>query len=158
MGAISNEMLNRFSANFHADETNAIRQHAVVKVGLSAAAENPQEPVDNPMIFSIELRDTGKITDQKSSGRCWLFAALNTMRYEIIHRLNLETFELSQNYQMFWDKMEKANYFLESIIATAGEPVEGRLVAHLLTAPVQDGGQWTCTPRWPTSTDACRRR
>ena len=142
MGAITNEMLNQFSSNFHADEKNSIRQHAVVKSGLSAAAENLQEHVDNPMIFSIELQDTGKITDQMSSGRCWLFAALNTMRYEIIHKLNLETFELSQNYQMFWDKLEKANYFLESIIATADEPVEGRLVTHLLTAPLQDGGQW----------------
>lgn len=142
MGAISNEMLHQFSANFHADEKNAIRQHATMKVGLSEAAENAQENIDNPMIFSIELQDTGKITNQKSSGRCWLFAALNTMRYEIIHKLNLDTFELSQNYQMFWDKMEKANYFLESIIATADEPVEGRLVAHLLMAPMQDGGQW----------------
>lgn len=142
MSGISYDMLAKFSENYHADDKNKIRQNAVIKMGLSDAAENAQENIDNPMIFSIELQDIGKITSQKASGRCWLFAALNTMRYEIIHKLNLETFELSQNYQMFWDKFEKANYFLESIIATASEPLEGRLMAHLLSAPMQDGGQW----------------
>ena len=142
MSGISSEMLSKFSANFHADEKNTIRQHAVVKMGISDAAENHQANIDNPMLFSIELKDIGKITNQKASGRCWLFAALNTMRYEVIHKLNLDNFELSQNYQMFWDKLEKANYFLESIIQTADEPLDGRLVNFLIGAPMQDGGQW----------------
>ena len=141
MSEISFSMLDAFSKAYHADAANAIREHAVVKSGLQAAAENQQENIDNPMLFSIEI-ETGKITNQKSSGRCWLFAALNTMRFEIMQKLNLETFELSQNYQMFWDKMEKANYFLDSIVKTADEDVDSRLVKHLLAAPVQDGGQW----------------
>ncbi len=139
---ITPELLSCFSAGFHADEKNAIRQHAVVKAGIGDAAENHQANIDNPMVFSIELKDTGKITNQKASGRCWLFAALNTMRYEVIHNLNLDDFELSQNYQMFWDKLEKANYFLESIVKTAGEPLDGRLVNFIIGAPMQDGGQW----------------
>ena len=141
MSEISLSMLEAFSQAYHADPANAIRQKAVVKNGLQAAAENQQEIIDNPMLFSIEI-ETGKITNQKSSGRCWLFAALNTMRFEIMQKLNLETFELSQNYQMFWDKFEKANYFLDSIVKTANEDLDSRLVKHLLASPVQDGGQW----------------
>ena len=57
-------------------------------------------------------------------------------------KLNLKTFELSQNYQMFWDKLEKSNYFLESILDTLDEPTDGRLIQHLIASPVQDGGQW----------------
>lgn len=141
MREINRSMLDTFSRDFHADPNNAVRRNAVIKNGLMAAAENRQEIIDNPMIFSVEL-ESGKITDQKASGRCWLFAALNTMRYEIMRKLNLETLELSQNYQMFWDKMEKANFFLESIIKTAQEDVDSRLVKHLLDSPMQDGGQW----------------
>ena len=138
---ISPELLDRFARGFAGDPINDIRMHAVVKHGLSDAAENHLEDVNNPMIFSIEL-ESGKVTDQKSSGRCWLFAGLNTMRFEIMKKLNLKTFELSQNYQMFFDKLEKANYFLESVLKTAGEPLDGRLVSHLLRDPMQDGGQW----------------
>ena len=141
MSEISFSMLDAFSKAYHDDAANRIRERAVVKNGLQDAAENQQETIDNPMIFSIEI-ETGEITNQKHSGRCWLFAALNTMRFEIMQKLNLETFELSQNYQMFWDKMEKANFFLDSIVKTADEDVDSRLVKHLLEAPVQDGGQW----------------
>ena len=138
---IGADLLDKFSSAYQGDPVNALRTHAVVKCGLSDAAVNQREDIDNPMIFEVEL-ESGKITNQKSSGRCWLFAGLNTMRYEIMKKLNLETFELSQSYQMFYDKLEKANYFLEGILATLDEPLSGRLVNHLLTAPVQDGGQW----------------
>ena len=138
---ISPELLGRFERDFESDPVNSIRMHAVVKHGVSDAAENHLEDVLNPMIFSIEL-ESGDITDQKSSGRCWLFAGLNTMRFEIMRKLNLKTFELSQNYQMFYDKLEKANYFLESILKTLDEPLDGRLVNFLLQNPMQDGGQW----------------
>jgi len=141
MNGISYEMLDRFSEAFHADPKNAVAMRAVMKSGINDAAENQQEIIDNPMMFSIEI-ESGKITNQKSSGRCWLFAALNCMRFQVMQKLNLETFELSQNYQMFWDKLEKANYFLESIIKTAGEDVDSRLVRHLLASPEGDGGQW----------------
>jgi bleomycin hydrolase len=83
------------------------------------------------------------ITAQKQSGRCWLFAALNTMRNCAIKNLNVdEKFELSQNYMLFWDKLEKSNYFLENIVATLDEPVGSRLLDWLLAAPLGDGGQW----------------
>lgn len=141
MSEITYDMIQRFSDEFAADSKNAVAMRAVMKSGLSAAAENMQEQVDNPMLFSIEI-ETGKITNQKASGRCWLFAALNCMRFQIMKKLNLDTFELSQNYQMFWDKLEKANYFLDAIIKTADEDVDSRLVKHLLASPEGDGGQW----------------
>lgn len=71
-----------------------------------------------------------------------MFAALNCLRFQVIKKLNLETFELSQNYTLFYDKLEKSNYFLESILKTLDEPTDGRLIAHLLSMPLNDGGQW----------------
>jgi bleomycin hydrolase len=94
------------------------------------------------MTFSHHLPEN-KITAQMQSGRCWMFAALNTLRVEAIKSMNLDTdFELSQNYLTFWDKFEKANYFLESILKTLDEPTGSRLIDWLLSGPVQDGGQW----------------
>lgn len=132
--------LSAFRAAFDADQTRQVAMHAVVKHGLTAALR-AEEFAENPLMFSVEI-ESGKITNQKSSGRCWLFAALNTLRHELMKRYNLETFELSQNYAMFCDKLEKANYFLESILETLDEPTDSRLIAHLCAAPVQDGGQW----------------
>src|ERR1041384_7264628 len=91
--------------------------------------------------FSIH-RPENSITSQKQSGRCWLFAALNTFRAHAIKSLNLDDkFELSQNYALFWDKLEKANYFLDNILKTLDEPVGSRLLDWLLSSPMQDGGQ-----------------
>ena len=91
--------------------------------------------------FSIEI-PTMEVTDQQSSGRCWLFAATNVLREQIAKSLNLEKFELSQSYLAFWDKFERANYFLESIIDTAHLPTNDRTVQFILTTGVHDGGQW----------------
>ena len=82
------------------------------------------------------------MTNQRSSGRCWLFAATNVFRVPIMKRYNLKEFELSQAYLFFWDKLEKANYFLEQILDTMEEDLDGRLLQTLLSSPVGDGGQW----------------
>ena len=82
------------------------------------------------------------MTNQKSSGRCWLFAATNVFRVAIMKRYNLKEFELSQSYLFYWDKLEKSNWFLEQILDTVNEPLEGRLVQRLMEDPVGDGGQW----------------
>lgn len=138
---ITPECLAQLRAGFQSDPVNRTRMHAVMKLGVNDASENLQEQIDNPLTFSVEI-PTGAITNQKSSGRCWLFAALNTFRLEVMRRCNLESFELSQSWAMFWDKLEKSNYFLESILETLDEATDSRLIAHLLAAPVQDGGQW----------------
>ncbi len=92
--------------------------------------------------FSEMISGAMKVTNQKSSGRCWGFAGLNLFRIYLGRKYNLKNFEFSQNYFMFCDKLEKSNYFLENIIKTVDEPRDGRLVMHLLTDPIQDGGQW----------------
>jgi len=93
--------------------------------------------------FNVKISLEGSpITNQRASGRCWLFAATNVFRVAIMRRYNLKEFELSQAYLFFWDKLEKANYFLEQILDTVDEDLDGRLVQTLLSSPVGDGGQW----------------
>jgi len=96
-------------------------------------------------VFSHKVKGEGKpMTDQKSSGRCWIFACLNAMRIPLMEKLGVEECELSQPYLFFWDKVERANYLLNSYIETAKkkEPIDGRLAAFLLHNPAEDGGQW----------------
>jgi bleomycin hydrolase len=82
------------------------------------------------------------VTNQRSSGRCWLFASTNVFRVALMKKYNLKEFELSQAYLFFWDKLEKANYFLENILDTIEEPVDSRVMQALLASPVSDGGQF----------------
>ena len=93
-------------------------------------------------LFTYRVKTRG-ITNQKSSGRCWLFSGLNVFRPLVIDKLSLDEFEFSQNYSFFWDQFEKANLFLEAIIATADKPLDDRNVEWLLKNPIGDGGQWT---------------
>ena len=141
MQAITFEKLNQMREAFLADNEKKVRSTAVTSVGIQAAAANYQAVVNTPNTFSIELK-TGEVCNQKASGRCWLFATMNVMRFEVMKKLNLETFELSQNYMFFYDKLEKANYFLENILSTLDEPLDGRMLAYLLAMPFNDGGQW----------------
>ncbi|PPQ93845.1 hypothetical protein CVT25_013554 [Psilocybe cyanescens] len=85
---------------------------------------------------------TGPITNQKSSGRCWLFATTNVIRYGIMRRLKLKDFQLSQSYLFFWDKLNKSNYYLELMIEHAELPIDDRLITHLSGDLISDGGQW----------------
>ncbi|EST06177.1 Peptidase C1B, bleomycin hydrolase [Kalmanozyma brasiliensis GHG001] len=82
------------------------------------------------------------VVNQKSSGRCWLFATCNVIRHGAAKVLELDEFELSQSYLSFWDKLEKSNYFLENMIELADEKLDQRVVGFLKTAPTNDGGQW----------------
>ena len=133
--------LEKYEAEFMADRANRIAMDAVTSNGVNAAAKNPEAFKKVTHTYSISLKQ-GEVCNQKRSGRCWMFAALNCLRYQVMQKLNLETFELSQNYTLFYDKLEKSNYFLESILETLDEPVNGRLITHLLSAPLNDGGQW----------------
>lgn len=137
MAKITNERTQAFEQN----SKQIALQRGVVKNGIRASAENIQTHVENTPVFSIDLA-TGKVANQKQSGRCWMFAALNTFRHKLLTTFQLKDFELSQNYTFFWDKYEKANYFYENILNTADQPVTSREVAFLLQTPQQDGGQW----------------
>ncbi len=92
-------------------------------------------------VFSHEIPSM-KITNQQHSGRCWIFAGLNVLRYKMAKELNVKEFELSQSYTMFYDKLEKSNYFLEAILETLNEDLHSRVVSWLLEKLVGDGGQW----------------
>ncbi len=138
---ISFEELREFENSFQGSRANQVAMNAASTNGVIKAATNPLVFGKVPHNFSVSL-EQGDITNQKQSGRCWMFSALNTMRYRIIKKLNLKTFELSQSYPLFYDKLEKANYFLESILETMKEERDGRLIAHLLSEPMNDGGQW----------------
>jgi bleomycin hydrolase len=128
-------------AGFGADRANVVAKNAVTSQGLRAVARVPEAAARNTTTFDVEVKQ-GDRTNQRHSGRCWMFASLNTMRFRVIRRYDLKTFELSQAYPLFWDKIEKSNWFLENIIDTADEPLSGRLVSFLLSDPVGDGGQW----------------
>ncbi len=119
----------------------SVAKNAVSSVGIRAAARVPEAVAANSLDFDLEVSQ-GKRCDQQRSGRCWMFASLNTMRYRTIKKYNLKTFELSQAYPLFFDKLEKSNWFLGNILDTLDEPLDGRLVSYLLSDPISDGGQW----------------
>ncbi|MCD8145385.1 MAG: C1 family peptidase [Oscillospiraceae bacterium] len=138
---ITEQNIQDFDARFHQERVNQVAMNAVTSGGIQTAARRWESKAAERHQYSIRLDNRG-ITAQKMSGRCWMFAATNCLRYKVIHDLNLENFELSQNYTFFYDKLERANYFLESILETAERPTDDRTVAFLLTGPAQDGGQW----------------
>lgn len=142
---MSTEITNQQIKDFRTatdDKHNNIIRRAVTKNGIHSASFDQEIANINTPIFSIDL-DTGKVANQKQSGRCWMFAALNTMRHDIKDRFHIsDEFQLSQSYTLFWDKFEKANYFYENVLKTATEPLDSRRVSFLLITPQQDGGQW----------------
>jgi bleomycin hydrolase len=138
---IAVEMVDRFSDRIHDNPQNEVIKHSIMKNGIKASTENGASQVAMNHVFSDEIA-TGKVTNQEQSGRCWMFAALNTFTHRLNDLFNLRDFELSQNHINFWDKFEKVNYFYENILETADEPVDGRLVSWILSTPQQDGGQW----------------
>jgi len=138
---IDNDTYNEMEEKAITRKSDNVLRNSILNVGLDEVALNHQAKTDMQHTFSLELK-TGKITSQNKSGRCWLFAGLNTMRFKIMKDLNLKNFELSQTYQMFFDKIEKANYFLENILETLDEKTDSRIIMWLLNAPLNDGGQW----------------
>ena len=116
--------------------TNALNKHNVKDVAFTNRGLEEAQ-----FAFSVNV-PTMEVTNQKQSGRCWIFAALNLFREEIAEKCNIEKFELSQNYIAFWDKFEKINFFYESMIELADRPLTDRLVIYLLDSGIGDGGQW----------------
>ena len=135
------QQLAAWSDCFRASRADVVASNASVENGFLKAAADHRALQTLPYTFSIDL-EQGSITNQKSSGRCWLFAALNIFRYELIKKNHLKDFELSQNYLFFYDKLERANFYLENMIALKDEPTAGRLFMFLNGSPMGDGGQW----------------
>ena len=117
--------------------------NSVILNGIDASARRQTSVISMQQVFSDEI-ETLDITNQKKSGRCWIFAGMNVLRYHMNRKLGFKNknFELSQPYLMFYDKLEKANYFLESVIETAAEPKDSRIVMWQFQSLMNDGGQW----------------
>src|ERR1700721_2253672 len=133
--------LERLRKDFSANPTNRLAQNAVTRVTVDDVAINREivASIDHSQVTTL---DDWKVTNQERSGRCWLFAGLNLLRVGVMRQTGLKDFEFSQNYAMFWDKLERANYFLEAIIETANRDLDDRTVAYLLETVASDGGQW----------------
>jgi bleomycin hydrolase len=127
--------------DFSANPAYRLAQNAVTRVSIDDVALNREVVNSTDHALSVQL-DDWKVTDQQRSGRCWLFAGLNLLRVGAMQKMGLKEFEFSQNWAMFWDKIERANYFLEAVIETADRDTDDRTVAHLLEVAADDGGQW----------------
>lgn len=141
MNSLHQSLTDQFFADYEANHQFAAMENAITHNGIYTSLEKRSSSVENDPVFSIDLTKD-KVSNQKASGRCWMFAALNTFRHKMIAGFQLENFELSQAHTFFWDKYEKSNWFLEQVLATADQALTSRKVKFLLDVPQQDGGQW----------------
>ena len=140
--SISLKTIEKFQKKYESDNHVKVTRNAMIRTDLNDLTMNWDRYRSIDHSFSNIVKGEMTVTNQKSSGRCWGFAGLNLFRFYIGRKHNLKNFEFSQSYFMFWDKLEKANYFLESIIDSAAEDWNSRIVMHLLSNPIEDGGQW----------------
>ena len=140
-GSLTRQDLAEFQSDFTAKPSNRLMQNAVTQHDINDIALDRSIVTGATHTFSTVLDDWA-VTNQAKSGRCWMFAGLNLFRAASRNVLNVKQFEFSQNYLMFWDKLERANFLLEAVIETADRPIDDRTVAWLLQRSINDGGQW----------------
>jgi bleomycin hydrolase len=140
-GTLAAADMEQLRKDFTANAGYRLAQNAVTRVTVDDVAINREivNSIDHSLSTAL---DDWKVTNQERSGRCWLFAGLNLLRVGVMRKTGLKDFEFSQNHAMFWDKIERANYFLEAIVETAGRDLDDRTVAFLLETVASDGGQW----------------
>ena len=141
-GGISADILKDLNASFEGNAGDRAIRNALNSTSMAVLAASAEKSVMPDTNFSDEVKTNGR-TDQKSSGRCWLFTGLNVLRAQMIARHNLDEFTFSQNYLFFYDQLEKSNLFLQGIIDTRKLPMEDRKVDWLFSNPIGDGGQFT---------------
>ena len=140
--SLSLELIESYRQKVLNDDKSKLSMNSAIHNDIVKLSMNWEEFRKIDHTFSDVITDEMKATNQKSSGRCWGFAGLNLFRIYLARKHNLKDFQFSQNYFMFFDKLEKSNYFLESIIKTSSEHWNSRIMMHLLNDPIQDGGQW----------------
>ena len=138
---VTEAQIEEFRKSFDSDPSATIAQNAVSNADLSTLALRRELVQNMDFSFSTKL-DEWNATNQRRSGRCWLFAALNLFRVGAMKKMNLKNFEFSQSYIHFWDKLERSNHFLEAILETSDRSVDDRTIHFLLSDPIGDGGQW----------------
>lgn len=139
METINIKLLKKFEKMYDLDTTNELMENAISNVGIREASKNKRVINKHDFIFNEQI-EIKNITNQKQSGRCWLFAALNMARPKVIKELNLESFEFSQTYLYFYDNIEKTNLFLDMIIKTKDLDINSREVINVLKFKTDDGG------------------
>src|SRR3984957_7080572 len=140
-GTLAAADLEQLRKNFSATPGYRLGPQTVAGVTVDDVAINREivNSIDHSLSTTL---DDWAVTNQERSGRCWLFAGLNLLRAGVMRETGLKDFEFSQNYAMFWDKLERANYLLEAVIDTAARDLDDRTVAYLLESSAGDGGQW----------------
>ena len=141
-GGISAEMLSEISKGYEGDADDRAIRNALAGSSIATLSVNADNAAMIDTHFSDRVKTKG-ITDQQSSGRCWLFTGLNVLRAKMIAKYDLPGMEFSQNYLFFYDQLEKANLFLQGVIDTKDLPFEDRKVDWLFSNPLSDGGQFT---------------
>ena len=141
-GGISADMLRSLSTAYEGSASDKALHNALNSTPINKLAVSAERAAMIDTHFSDEVVTKGR-TDQKSSGRCWLFTGLNVIRSRMIQKHDLGAFTFSQNYLFFYDQLEKANLFLQGIIDTRDLPIDDRKVDWLLSHPLDDGGQFT---------------
>lgn len=141
MTRLSIDKINEYEKEFLEDKRNIVAMNAATYNGVQKVARDVNALKNEPFAFNVDIKN-GDVTNQKKSGRCWMFASMNVLRNIVIKKFNLENFELSQSYTLFWDKLERCNYYMEAVIEKANEPLEDRVMDYLMTDLLSDGGQW----------------
>ncbi|KAI5115416.1 hypothetical protein M0805_001566 [Coniferiporia weirii] len=142
-GAISLKNVDGWENKAAKDPKIQLARTILVDTDFHTALASRPARIADAHVFNLQLDfKTDPITNQKSSGRCWLFATTNVLRYSIMQKLDLKEFQLSQSYLFFWDKLNKSNYYLELSIKNADLPLDNRFVNHLSDELISDGGQW----------------
>ena len=141
-GGISAEMLSEISKGYVGDAKDKAIKNALFGTSIATLSVNSENAAMIDTDFTYRVKTKG-ITDQQSSGRCWLFTGLNVLRAKMIDKYDLPGMEFSQNYLFFYDQLEKANLFLQGVIDTKDLPFEDRKVDWLFSNPLSDGGQFT---------------
>jgi bleomycin hydrolase len=141
---ISTANLSVWDKEIKADKLSSLAATVLRNKDVDEALINRDQYISGTLdLYSNVVEPLGApITNQKSSGRCWLFAATNVFRVKLMKKYNLDKIQLSPSFVFFYDKLEKANFFLEQMCQTAHEDVDSRIVQHLLTDPICDGGQY----------------
>lgn len=140
-GALTADMVEQIRQSFEMNASTKALMNALTNNDIKKLAVNREKYIAHDDLFNYKIKTKG-VTNQKSSGRCWLFAALNVMRPQVIEKYKLEEFEFSQSYLFFWDKFEKANLFLELIIEMRDRDHLDRELQMILESPFPDGGLW----------------
>src|SRR4030043_659437 len=141
-GSLTRDIIDEIQHDNKLDPDDQLLLNALTNNDIKLITLNHRFISQHNNIFSHTIKTKG-ITDQESSGRCWLFAGLNTLRPKVIQKYNLNNFEFSQTYLFFWDKLEKANCFLEWIIESANKDLLDRQIDYFLYSPFNDGGYWS---------------